>query len=130
MRILIIGATGTIGRSIVAALQERHDLVLASRQKAQEQVDISDSASIRALYKRVGKVDAVITAAGDAAFHPFSELTDEDFALSMRSKLMGQVNVVRYGMDSANDGGSFTITSGSLAQEPMVGGAAASTVNG
>ena len=130
MRILIIGATGTIGRPLVAALQGRHELVLASRQKAHEQVDISDPASIRALYQRVGKLDAVVATAGEAAFRPLAELTDEDFALSLRSKLMGQVNLVRYGLDSVNDGGSFTLTSGTLANEPMIGGAAASLVNG
>jgi NAD(P)-dependent dehydrogenase (short-subunit alcohol dehydrogenase family) len=130
MRILIIGATGTIGRPVAAELKGRHELVLASKNKADEKVDISDPASIRALLKRVGKVDAIVVAAGDAAFKPFAALTDEDFALSLRSKLMGQVNVVRFGMDSVNDGGSFTITSGTLADQPMINGAAASTVNG
>jgi NAD(P)-dependent dehydrogenase (short-subunit alcohol dehydrogenase family) len=130
MRILIVGATGTIGRPLVAALQGRHELVLASRQKAHEQVDLADPASIRALYTRVGKLDAVVCAAGEAKFAPFAQLTDDDFAFSLRSKLMGQVNLVRYGFDSVNDGGSFTLTSGTLAREPMVGGAVASLING
>jgi NAD(P)-dependent dehydrogenase (short-subunit alcohol dehydrogenase family) len=130
MRILIVGATGTIGAAVAAALQGRHELVLASRQKAHEQVDISNPESLRALYMRVGKLDAVVCAAGDAAFRPLAELTDEDFALSVRSKLMGQVNVVRFGFDSVNDGGSFTLTSGTLAKEPMTGGTAAGLVNG
>lgn len=130
MRILIIGATGTIGRAIAAALQGRDELVLASKNKSSEKVDIADPASIRELFERVGKVDAVVVAAGDAAFKPLAELADGDFALSLKSKLMGQVNVVQYGMNSVNDGGSFTLTSGSLALEPMIAGAAASTVNG
>lgn len=130
MRILIVGATGTIGRPLVAALQDRHDLVLASREKAHERVDISDPASIRALYRRIGKLDAVASASGEARFRPLAELTDEDFAFSMGSKLMGQVNLVRYGFDTVSDGGSFTITSGTLAREPMVGGAVPSLLNG
>jgi NAD(P)-dependent dehydrogenase (short-subunit alcohol dehydrogenase family) len=130
VRILIVGATGTIGRPLVAALQGRHELVLASREKAHEKVDISDPASIRALYARVGRVDAVVCAAGDARFKPFATLTDEDFSYSIASKLMGQVNLVRYGIDSVNDGGSFTLTSGTLARAPMVGGAVASLMNG
>jgi NAD(P)-dependent dehydrogenase (short-subunit alcohol dehydrogenase family) len=129
MRILIVGATGTIGRPLVAALQGRHELVLASRAKADEKVDISDPNSIRALYKRVGKVDAVVSASGEAKFGPLEQLTDEDFALGLNSKLMGQVNLVRYGFDSVNDGGSFTLTSGVLASEPIVGSAAISLVN-
>jgi len=130
MRILIVGATGTIGRPLVAALQNRHELVLASRQKAHEKVDLSDPASIRALFKRVGKLDAVACAAGEAKFQPFATLSDADFAFSIGSKLMGQVNLVRYGMDSVIDGGSFTLTSGTLANEPMVGGTCPSLVNG
>ncbi|MEP7064739.1 MAG: short chain dehydrogenase [Gemmatimonadota bacterium] len=130
MRILIVGATGTIGRPLVAALKDRHDLVLASRQKAHEQVDMSDPSSIRALYERVGKLDAVVSAAGDARFAPLAALSDDDFAYSIKNKLMGQVNLVRYGLDSVSDGGSFTLTSGVLGQQPMVGSGAVSMVNG
>ena len=130
MRILIVGATGTIGRPLVAALQSRHELVLASKQTAHEKVDLADPGSIRALYKRVGRVDAVVSAAGEARFAPLATLTDDDFAFSISSKLMGQVNLIRYGFDSVSEGGSITITSGTLAREPMVGGAVASLING
>jgi len=128
MRILIVGATGTIGAPLVAALA-RHDLILASHRRAPEQVDISDPNSIHALYRRIGRVDAVVSAAGDAKFAPLQQLTDDDFAFSLRNKLMGQVNIVRFGIDSVNDGGSFTLTSGVLAQQPMKGSAAISLVN-
>jgi len=77
----------------------------------------------------VGRVDAVVSAAGDARFKPLAQLTDDDFAFSLDNKLMGQVNLVRYGIDSVNDGGSFTLTSGVLAQQPMPGSAAISLVN-
>jgi NAD(P)-dependent dehydrogenase (short-subunit alcohol dehydrogenase family) len=129
MRILLIGATGTIGRAVAAVLHGRHELVLASRQKSNEKVDIGNPDSIRALYQRVGRVDAVISAAGLAAFKPLASLGDADFELSLHNKLMGQVNLVRFGMDSVADGGSFTLTSGVLAQEPMSGAAAISLVN-
>jgi NAD(P)-dependent dehydrogenase (short-subunit alcohol dehydrogenase family) len=129
MRILLIGATGTIGRAVAAVLHGRHELVLASQHKSQEKVDIGDPGSIRALYRRVGRVDAVISAAGQAAFKPLASLSDADFELSLHNKLMGQVNLVRFGIDSVTDGGSFTLTSGVLAQEPMPGAAAISLVN-
>ena len=128
MRILIVGATGTIGAPLVAALA-RHDLILASHRRAPEQVDISDPTSIHALYRRIGRVDAVVSAAGDAKFAPLQQLTDDDFAFSLRNKLMGQVNLVRFGMGSVSDGSSFTLTSGVLAQQPMAGSAAISLVN-
>ena len=129
MRILIVGATGTIGSVVVAALKGRHDLVLASHHDAPERVDIGDQASIRALYSRVGRVDAVVSTAGQAAFKPLADLTDADFALSLGNKLMGQINLVRLGMSSVADGGSFTLTAGSLAREPARSAAAISLVN-
>ena len=60
---------------------------------------------------------------------PLDKLTDEDFAVSLANKLMGQVNLVRLGMKHINDGGSFTLTSGVLANEPVPGSAAISLVN-
>jgi NAD(P)-dependent dehydrogenase (short-subunit alcohol dehydrogenase family) len=128
MRILLIGATGTIGRAVAAALS-KHDLILASHQKAAEKVDIADPESIRALFKRVGRVHAVVSAAGSAAWKPLAQLTDADFDFSLKNKLMGQVNVARLALDSLEDGGSVTLSSGYLAQNPVVGSAAVSLVN-
>jgi NAD(P)-dependent dehydrogenase (short-subunit alcohol dehydrogenase family) len=129
MRILLIGATGTIGRAVAATLAGKHELVQASRSKAEERVDLADPSSIRALFDRIGRVDAVVSAAGQAAFKPMTELGDEDFAFSLRHKLMGQVNLVRLGLPSVADGGSITLTSGVLAQRPEPGTAAISLVN-
>ena len=129
MRILLVGASGTIGRAVAAALRPRHDLIEASRHKSHERVDLTDEDSIRYLYHRLGRVDAVIVAAGQAAWKPLGELTDQDFAFSLRSKLMGQVNLLRLGVSEVNDGGSFTLTSGILAQRPAPGSAAVTLVN-
>lgn len=130
MRILVVGATGTIGRAVVAAFASQgHDVVSATSKSTPITVDISDPRSIASLYARVGKVDAVVSAAGAARFKPFAELADEDYAFSLRNKLMGQVNLVRYGMEHVNDRGSFTLTSGVLARAPMKGSGAISLVN-
>ena len=130
MRIVVIGATGTIGRAIVEALEgAEHEIIRVSQKSTPITVELADSASILAMYKLVGKADAVVCAAGSARFKPLAELTDDDFEFSLRNKLMGQVNVVRYGFDHVNDGGSFTLTSGILARDPMPGGAAVSLVN-
>lgn len=129
MRILIIGASGTIGAAVASALSGTHELVLASRSNAHEHVDITSSDSIRALYRRVGRVDAIVSAAGGAAWKPLAALTDADFAMSFGYKLMGQVNVIRHGFDAVADGGSITVTSGILAQKPQESSAAVSLVN-
>jgi NAD(P)-dependent dehydrogenase (short-subunit alcohol dehydrogenase family) len=128
MRILVVGATGTIGREVVAALSKEHDVVSASR-RSPVSCDIEDPGSIEAMYARVGTLDAVISATGSARFKPLAELTDEDFAFSIRSKLMGQVNLVRLGLARVRDSGSITITTGVLARKPMRGSAAVSLVN-
>jgi NAD(P)-dependent dehydrogenase (short-subunit alcohol dehydrogenase family) len=129
MKILVVGATGTIGRAIVAAFSSRHEIIQASRKSTPLKVDIAVPAQIRAMYAAVRKVDAVVCAAGEAKFAPFASLTDEDFEFSLHSKLMGQVNLIRYGLDNVRDGGCFVLTSGILAAEPMAGSGAVSLVN-
>jgi NAD(P)-dependent dehydrogenase (short-subunit alcohol dehydrogenase family) len=128
MRILVIGASGTIGKAIVDALSPSHEVLEASRRSG-ILVDIRDVASIRSMYERAGKLDAVVSAAGSGAWKPLDQLSDEDFATSLGYKLMGQVNVIRYGFPSLSDGGAVTVTSGILSREPMPGGAAISLVN-
>ena len=92
-------------------------------------VDLGDPASVRAMYAAVGRVDAVVSAAGSARFAPLDRLSDDDLAFSLGNKLMGQVNLVRFGLAGIADGGSFTLTSGVLARLPMPGSAAISLVN-
>jgi NAD(P)-dependent dehydrogenase (short-subunit alcohol dehydrogenase family) len=129
MKILVVGATGTIGAPLAHALEGRHEVIRASHSRSALTVDLADPASIKRLYARVGPVDAVVSAAGQAAFRPLVALSDADFALGLTNKLMGQVNLVRYGLEVLPDGGSFTLTSGILSRQPMPGGAAISMVN-
>ncbi len=129
MRVLIVGATGTIGRAVVQALAARHEVVEASRSRAAVRVDLTRRESITAMLEAAGAVDAIVCAAGEARFAPLSNLRDEDFQFSLSSKLMGQVTLVRAGMDHVRDGGSITVTSGILARSPTPGSAAVSLVN-
>ena len=131
MNVILIGASGTIGAAIDNALSANHDLVRVGRSSGDVHADISDPEAIKALYDNVGTFDAVVCAAGNAAFNPLLELSDDDFDLSLSSKLMGQVNLVRHGLPhiSTNENPSFTLVSGVLSQEPMPGSAAISTVN-
>jgi NAD(P)-dependent dehydrogenase (short-subunit alcohol dehydrogenase family) len=129
MKILLIGATGTIGAAVAQALEARHEVLRASRTRSPLTVDLADPESIRRLYAKVGRVDAVVSAAGAAAFRPLLALSDADFALGLHNKLMGQVNLVRFGVDALTDKGSLTLTSGILSRQPMLGGAAISIVN-
>ncbi|MFL5273414.1 MAG: short chain dehydrogenase [Anaeromyxobacteraceae bacterium] len=128
MKVIVIGATGTIGTAVAEALSAKHEVVRVSR-KGQVQADLEDLASLHALFAKVREVDAVVSCAGSAAFRPLAQLGDEDFALGLRSKLMGQVSLARVAMGALKDGGSITLTGGVLAHEPMPGGAAISLVN-
>src|SRR5690348_8796135 len=99
MKIIVIGATGTIGTEVVKALSlNKHDVVGASR-TSEVKVNLDDPASIQAMFDKVRDVDAVISCAGNAAFRPFPELTDADYELGLRSKLMGQVALARAAKD-------------------------------
>jgi NAD(P)-dependent dehydrogenase (short-subunit alcohol dehydrogenase family) len=129
MRVLIVGATGLIGGEIVKLLSPEHDIVTASRKGSDLHVDLSDKRSIESMYQQAGTFDAIVCAAGSAKFAPLAALSDDDFAFSLANKLMGQVNLVRCGVPHVSQGGSFTLTSGVLSQQPMEGSAAVSVVN-
>jgi NAD(P)-dependent dehydrogenase (short-subunit alcohol dehydrogenase family) len=129
MRIIVVGATGTIGRSVVKLLAQEHEVVRVASKSGDFRVDMSQKESIERLFKEVGSFDALVCAAGVARFGPMSELSDEDFLLGLNGKLMGQVNLVRVGHEYINDNGSFTLTSGILSQQPMPGSASISMVN-
>lgn len=129
MRVILVGGTGIIGREVAKALRSNHEVLLAARSGAELQVDITDPESVAAMFRQAGKFDAVVCAAGSARFGPLDDLEYDDFLFSFRSKLMGQVNLVRIGRYSINDNGSFTLTSGVLAREPMPGSSAVSMVN-
>ena len=129
MRILVVGATGTIGRAVADALAARHEVLRASR-KADVTVDITIPDSIRDMYQRVGKLDAVVSCAGSGAFKPLAALTDEDIQSTLGDKLMGQVNLVRFGVHHVNDNGVFVLTAGIFSKSPMPGVAALAMANG
>jgi NAD(P)-dependent dehydrogenase (short-subunit alcohol dehydrogenase family) len=131
MKILVIGATGTIGKKVVATLQENdHEVISAGHKDGDVKVDLGSKESIAEMFQQIGQVDAVISTAGVANFAALSDLSDADFELALNNKLMGQVNLVRLSSEYVSDGGSIVLTSGLLAHEPIPGSAAISMVNG
>lgn len=131
MRILVVGASGTIGRAVTDALEARgHEVARAGHSGGGLRADLADKASIAALYRTVGRLDAVVCTAGVAKFGALEALDDADFARSIDNKLMGQVNLVRLGLGAVAPGGSFTLTSGTLTVSPTPGTCAVAMVGG
>ncbi|MEJ2346538.1 MAG: short chain dehydrogenase [Gammaproteobacteria bacterium] len=129
MRVIVVGATGTIGSQVAHLLARDHEVVGVGHERGDLQVDIGSKEAIRHLFETVGTFDALVSAAGEARFASFDELSDEDYMLGLRHKLMGQVNLVRVGRKYVNGPGSFTLTSGILSRQPMPGSASISMVN-
>jgi NAD(P)-dependent dehydrogenase (short-subunit alcohol dehydrogenase family) len=130
MKVLIIGGYGTIGQKVAEEISQRHEVITAGRNSGDVTVDITSSQSIEELFKRVPNLDACACIAGEVHWADFDKMTEEEYYIGIRSKLMGQVNLVRIGQHYLNEGGSFTLTTGILAEDPVRKSAGASMVNG
>jgi NAD(P)-dependent dehydrogenase (short-subunit alcohol dehydrogenase family) len=127
--VVVVGATGLLGRAVVEALEPRHEVVQVGHRQGTLTVELEDPDSILRLFRSVGRMEALVSAAGRTKLGPWRSLSDDDLQLGLTSKLMGQVNLVRHGLDFMADGGSFTLTSGALGRRPAPGSAALSLVN-
>lgn len=135
LKILIIGASGTIGTAVKDNLSERHDVITAGTQSGDIKLDITDPASIKRAFEELSPLDAVVMTLGKATFAPFGELEpaklgESKHLLGIENKLMGQVNVAQVARDHLTDGGSITLTTGILNEHPVPGSVSPSMVNG
>ena len=129
MKIIIVGGTGTIGRKVSVALEKEHEVIKVGSKSGDFQAGITSSASIESLFKSTGPFDALISTTGLGHFGPLNEMTIQSFQKGINSKLLGQINLVLIGQHYINEGGSFTLTSGILAKDPIRNGVNLSTVN-
>jgi len=132
LKVVVIGASGTIGKDVAKALQEKgHEVIRVSRSSGDYTVDMQSKQSLENLFRQIGSFDAVASAAGEIGSAPASlkNLTDDNFAFALSHKLMGQINIVRTALPYIADGGSFTLVSGVLTNEPIFGGTIGTVVN-
>jgi len=129
MKVVLIGASGTIGKAVGNELAKRHEVIAVGSKSGDYRVDMRYIAQVRELFAKIGKVDAVVVTAGSLAMGPLTDLTPEQFQVGLSSKLMGQVNVAQVAALHLNDGGSITLTSGIASEHPFAGGAIAALVN-
>jgi NAD(P)-dependent dehydrogenase (short-subunit alcohol dehydrogenase family) len=129
MRILLVGAAGAIGSAVEAALGQKHEIIRAGRSSGDVRIDIADEASISRVFKETLRLDAVVATAGELHFGALMDMTSAQLAFSINSKLLGQVNLARFATKYLADGGSVTLVSGIIGEQPVVGGAIAALVN-
>ncbi|GAA3776215.1 short chain dehydrogenase [Streptomyces coacervatus] len=131
MKILLIGATGTLGAALHKTLDTRgHEVITVGRNGGDLRYDITDPTQVTEVYERVGRVDAVVSAAGHVPYKPVTELTPEDYLAAFHGKVLSQIDLVRQGIPRIAERGSFTLITGVLAREPIPTGSAASMANG
>jgi len=135
LRILLVGASGTLGRAVEAALSQRHEVIAAGRNSGGVRMNLTDVQSIQHALKQAGELDAVVSAAGGVTFAPLADFIPAPYGESLHTlgisdKLLGQVNLALAARDHLRDGGSITLTTGILSEQPIVAGSSASLVNG
>ncbi len=130
MKIIIVGASGTMGTHLTAAFKKEHEVITAATKGCDVTVDITSTKSIEAMYQHVGAFDALISTAGPTFVGPWKNLTDETFRKGIEGKMMGQINLVLVGQHYIKPKGSFTLISGALTHEPQLNFANASASNG
>lgn len=130
MRILVVGATGTIGKAVVEELRKDAEVIRASRNRSEVKVDITSTESIQKMFQEVGKIDALVSTTGAAHYAPLTELTPELNQIAVQSKLLGQINLVLLGLSYIRDQGNITLTTGILMDDPIPTGTSAAMANG
>lgn len=128
-KILVVGASGSIGKYVASELAKEHDVIRASRTSGDINIDMKDRNSIESAFKKLKKLDAVVCTAGETFFGDLNEIKEEDFYKGIKGKMMGQINLVLIGKDFVNDNGSFTLTTGILSERPINGAVNSTTVN-
>ena len=130
MKIIIVGATGTMGKHLVSVLENEHEIIKVGAHNGDIITDITSTESIENLFKQVGSFDALISTAGPTYVGPWKKMTDKEFRKGLEGKLMGQINLVLIGQHYIKPKGSFTLISGALTYEPQLNFANASAANG
>ncbi|MHC2993470.1 short-chain dehydrogenase [Pontibacter sp. HJ8] len=130
MKIIIVGATGTMGKHLASAFEKEHEIIRVGSKSGDFQADITSPEAIENLFEQVGSFDALICTAGPSYVGPWKKMTDKEFRRGIDGKLMGQVNLILIGQNYINPKGSFTLITGALTHEPVMNFANASAANG
>lgn len=131
MRILIVGAFGTIGNYVTQELAHNADIITASYSQGDVRVDLSSLDSINAMYEKINiELDAVICVASRGVIlKHLTTMQVSDYQASLQQKFYGQIHLVLAGIKRLREGGSFTLTTGIMNRDFIKHGSAAAVVN-
>lgn len=148
-RIVIIGGASGIGNAVAQeAVAAGAQVVIASSNRSNveaaalaigpsaqaEQVDVTDEASVEALFARVGAFDHLIFSAGDwteaMRGAPPAQVDLQAARGLFDVRFWGAITVVKHGHQGIREGGSITLTGGTVAHRPTPGAAINSAMAG
>ena len=130
MKILIIGSAGTIGKRVSNHLKSKGHKIIGAGRTSSPSIDIASVESMESFFSKNDNFDAAICIAGQAKWAEMDLMTEEDYYIGIRSKLMGQVNLARIARKYLTPKGSITLSTGILADKPVPLTTSAAMVNG
>jgi NAD(P)-dependent dehydrogenase (short-subunit alcohol dehydrogenase family) len=130
MKIIIVGATGTMGKYLANALEKEHEVIRVGSKGGDILADITSPDSVENLFRQTGPFDALVCTAGPTHVGPWKSMGPDEFRKGLEGKFMGQVNLVLIGQHYIKPKGSFTLITGALTHEPVLNFANASAANG
>ncbi|MCT4638391.1 MAG: short chain dehydrogenase [Bacteroidales bacterium] len=128
-KLIVVGSTGVIGKEVVELMKSQYQVIEVNRSSGDYKLDMSDTKAVESMFKEIGGFDAIIATSGYGKWGSIDEHTIQDFHDGLNSKLMGQVNLVMIGRKYANEGATFVVSSGILAQYPVEGGLSLGVIN-
>lgn len=130
-RVVVIGGTSGIGRAIAEhAAATGAQVIAASRtagdsapapQIALEQVDLTSTSSIEALFQRVGAFDHLVLSAGPGAMGTVRQLSSEAARPFMDTKFWGYYDAIRFAAEHIAADGSMTLVGGGASRKHAPG---------
>lgn len=130
MKVILVGASGKIGRGVDKAVSVNHEVVRVGLADGDVQCDYTDPESVRSMFASVGSYHALVSAVGsDSRFIRFEDLVDDDYRYGFERKFLSQIRLLSLGQPTIHAGGSFTLTSGFLTHYPRPTGIATGPFN-
>ena len=129
-KIIVVGATGKLGRVVVEGLRKDYEVIRAGRSGPDLKIEAFDFESVSDILASVGPFDGLVSCIGGTPFKTFEELTMDDFAAGLSTKCFSQLNLAKAAIPFLSENGSITLTSGIIGDEPIIAGSCAAAANG